>query len=145
MPATKIRTALRATALQADEIFTANADLSSASGKLISASGGYVILANGASNPTPIGVLVGNAASGSPARVRVFGQVNINACPGASALVYGSFITANASGYAATAGNGIVLGRWLSASLAANACPASGVAFINCVTPGSALGIGGAS
>lgn len=146
MPATKLRTALRATKLQADEYFTANADLSAASGLFVMASGGYVKLATGASNPTPIGVLVGNAASGGLARVRVFGQVQLNACPGGSAMVFGSFITANASAYGATSGCAIVLGRSLmAASAAANACPSEITAFINCITPGSALGTNGAS
>ena len=58
-----------------DETFIADANLSTCQYRFVTvaSTAGYVTGANGASNPTPIGVLQNAPALGEIARVRVFG------------------------------------------------------------------------
>ena len=101
---------------------------------------GEVVLATGASNPAPLGVIQNLPAPGQPARVRVFGISTMIACtPATCNLLNGTYISAGSNGAACAAGAlGVVLGRWLSASIASGACTATGCAFINCAGFGSA-------
>ena len=92
---------------------------------------GEVILGTGASLPVPLGVLQNSPTAGQPARVRIFGVSTLTACPAACQLIPGTFITSGSLGAACAAGAlGIVLGRWLSASVSASTV--SGCAFVNC-------------
>ena len=94
---------------------------------------GEVILSTGGSNPAPLGVLQNSPTAGQPARVRLFGISSMNASPGACNLKSGTFITSASTGTACAAGlTGVALGRWLSASTAADVTDNSGCAFINC-------------
>ena len=102
---------------------------------------GNVKLSTGGSNPTPLGVLQNAPVAGQPARVRIFGISSMNASPGACNIALGSFITSSSTGTACLAtctGAGTALGRWLSASTAADITNGTGCAFINCAAFGAA-------
>jgi hypothetical protein len=120
-----------------DENFLADGSLASNQFYFVipSSATGYVQLGNGASNPTPIGVLQNAPASGGLARVRVFGSTCLAVVtPSGCGLAYGRFITASTVGQGvptASETGGIVLGRWLDAGVAA-ASGTTGKAFVNC-------------
>jgi hypothetical protein len=96
---------------------------------------GYVTVGNGASNPTPIGVLQNSPSQGQEARVRVLGFTKVKAItPSGCGLAYGRFISASTEGQAvpqASETGVALLGRWLDTGLAVSSC-AYGMAFVNC-------------
>jgi hypothetical protein len=120
-----------------DETFLADADLSSCQYRFVTVgtTAGTVVGANGASNPTPIGVLQNSPASGGVARVRVFGTTCVVAVtPSGCGLAYGRYFTASTVGQAvpsASETGGIALGRWLDTGLAVS-LSTIGKAFVNC-------------
>ncbi len=139
MPGTKERRTFRAAGgLQADEIFTAAVSLASSQYFFVTAGSitGEVVIATGASNPAPLGVLQNTPAAAGKAIVRVFGRTSIAASPNACDLRFGRFVTAasNGAGLASVDNACTVLGRWLSAS---TAVAATGTAFVNCIVPGA--------
>ena len=136
MAGQNFRTPVRALAgFVADEYFIAATDLSgSGQFRFVSAGSvsGEVVLATGASNPVPLGVLQNAPTAGLPARVRMFGKSTVTACPAACILIPGTLISSASLGTACATGLlGISLGRWLSASLSGSST--TGEAFINCV------------
>lgn len=135
MAAQNFRTTVRALAgFVWDEVFTAATDLSANQYRFVSPGSvnGEVILSTGASNPIPWGVLQNAPTAGQPARVRLAGKTTLTACPAACLLIPGTLITSGSSGTACAAGAlGIVLGRWLSASISASST--TGEAMINTI------------
>ena len=143
MAATQFRTKLRALAgLVVDEYFVAAANFSGCVYHFVAPGSvqGEVILATGASNPMPLGVIQNEPAALGLARVRVFGVTTLTGCPAACNLTYGLFITSNSAGTACAAGSvaAPILGRWLSASVLSSGSTTTGCAFINCAAFGSA-------
>lgn len=136
MAGQNVRTRLRALGgFTADEFFVAAVDLSvSGVGRWVSPGSvaGEVILATGASNPIPWGVLQNSPTAGKPARVRMFGRSTVTACPGACWLKPGTLITSGSIGEITPGVGGaciVTLGRWLTASTAASST--TGEAFLN--------------
>ena len=127
MAAQNFRTNVRALAgFVWDEVFTAATDLSgSGQFRFVSPGSinGEVILATGASNPAPLGILQNAPTATQPARVRIMGRSTVTACPGACWLLPGTFITSGSIGHT-TPGPGsaciVIYGRWLSASISAS-------------------------
>src|SRR3990167_2696556 len=136
MAGQNVRTKLRALGgFVADEMFTAAVNLSvSGLGRWVSPGSvaGEVILATGASNPIPWGVLQNAPTAGKPARVRMFGRSTVTSCPAACWLKPGTLITAGSIGEITPGPGGaciVTLGRWLTASLSASAT--TGEVFLN--------------
>lgn len=103
----------------ADLTFKADVDLDGVQYYFVRASStaGNVQVANGASNPTPVGILQNAPKAGQEARVRVLGPTKVFAVTDSSnALAYGRYATVNASGQAAGVASetGVAVGRWLS-------------------------------
>lgn len=120
-----------------DMSFTADTDLTSSIYRFVipASTAGKVTIANGASNPTPLGVLQNSPSAGQEARVRVIGPTKVVAItPSGCALAYGRFISGSDTGQAvpqASETGVVILGRWLDAALAVSSC-VIGQAFINC-------------
>lgn len=119
-----------------DAPFLADVDLTSYQYFFVipASTAGYVKLATGASNPTPLGVLQNSPSQGQEARVRVIGFTKVKAvAPSGCGLAYGRFISASIGGHAVpqAADDAAVLGRWLDTGLAVSSC-VIGMAFINC-------------
>jgi len=120
-----------------DASFTAAVDLTLVQYYFVRAGSvaGEVAIANGASNPTPLGVLQNAPSPGQEARVRVLGFSKVFAVTGGTCGIgYGRFITVNASGQAiptATEAGSAVMGRWLDTGAPVSASR-FGQAFINC-------------
>jgi hypothetical protein len=119
-----------------DMSFTSDEDLTAKQYRFVipASTAGKVMIANGASNPTPLGVLQNSPSAGQEARVRVIGPtklevVNASGC----GLAYGRFVTSSSvgQGISQASENVVVLGRWLDTAVALSAC-AIGQAFINC-------------
>jgi hypothetical protein len=88
-----------------DETFSASGDLSGYQYRFVALSTGgdrSVILATGASNPLPIGVLQNAPESGQAAAVRILGITQVYASA-ASAITPGMHLTATTTGYAVKA------------------------------------------
>lgn len=120
-----------------DEPFLADVDLSTCQYRFVipASTAGYVKGGNGASNPTPIGVLQNAPALGEIARVRVFGSTRLAVVtPSGCGLAYGRYLTASTVGQGvptASETGGTVLGRWLDTGLAVSSSTI-GKAFVNC-------------
>lgn len=106
MPATKIRTPLRAVGLIWDEPFKAGVDLSNACAlyKWVQPGSifGEVVPATGASNPYPLGILQNQPSPQGSARVRVMGKSLLATCMGPSSLNNGGWVTAGSGGLGVT-------------------------------------------
>lgn len=129
----KYRHPLRAAAgLRADEIFTAAQSFSGSPYRWVTPGSiyGEVVLATGASNGTPIGVIQNTPAAGEPAKVRVFGKSIVAASPGACNLNHGTFITVGSHANALASTCGLVLARWAGSQVLSGAGGVYGEAFI---------------
>lgn len=116
--------------------FKADADYSAACAqyKFVSPASTYgnVIVATGASNPAPIGVLVNSPSQNHAAEVSVLGTVWVGACVNACILRPGRFITVGSHGYAepvATAGGSPVCGRWVGPSVSSGSAIGEAIFF----------------
>lgn len=122
-----------------DDVFTADTNLSAAQYYFVmpASTAGYVKLANGASDPAPLGVLQNAPTAGQPALVRLFGLTNLVVkTPSGCALAYGRFITASDVGQGApqaTETGTPIIGRWLDTGVAVSSS-STGKAFI--LSPG---------
>ena len=129
-----------------DEIFTAAESLtgkryySVAPGSIA----GEVIAATGASNPAPIGVLQNAPGAATKAYVRIFGVTKLTGCAATCDIRNGRFIRSSSVGAAevpASAGGGVIQGRWLSASVATNASGLATKAFVDCMSLGGVCAV----
>lgn len=84
----------------ADIAFTADVDLTLKQYYFVTAAStsGYVKVANGASNPTVLGVLQNSPSAGGAAQVRVYGFSKIVAENGTCNLQFGTFATSGSDG-----------------------------------------------
>lgn len=120
-----------------DEPFLADVSLATCQYRFVvpASTAGYVTGANGASNPTPLGVLQNAPAAGEIARVRVFGSTClVVVTPSGCGLAFGRFISASTVGQGvptACETGGPILGRWIDTGLAVSSST-TGKAFINC-------------
>jgi hypothetical protein len=122
MPATKIRTPLKAAGLVWDEFFKAGVDMSNACalyhwvqpGSIF----GEVVPATGASNPYPLGILYNQPAPQANARVRVMGKALMATCMGASPLNNGGWVTAGSGGLGSTPAACMANARYAGSGLA---------------------------
>ena len=99
-----------------DAPFIADADLTGKQYYWVTAAStaGYVKLATGASNPTPLGILQNSPSAGQEARVRLLGPSKAYAAVGTCNLTIGNMVTAASTGEAVSVtGYGTVNGRWL--------------------------------
>ena len=83
----------------------------------VASTAGNVKVANGASNPAPLGVLQNAPSAGQEARVRLFGSTKVFAItPAGSGIGYGRYVTVSTSGNAipqATEAGSPIVGRWI--------------------------------
>ena len=118
-----------------NELFTADVDLSSYQYYFVqpASTAGKVMLATGASNPTPLGVLQNTPTQGKLAQVKLAGLTKLYIkTPSGCGLAYGRFITASDTGQGApqaTETGTPIAGRWLDVSVAA-ASSSTGLALI---------------
>lgn len=99
-----------------DAPFLADADLTTKQYYFVTAAStaGYVKLATGASNPTPLGILQNSPSAGQEARVRLLGPSKVYAAVGSCNLNVGNMIVAASTGEAVSVtGYGTVNARWL--------------------------------
>ncbi len=86
--------------------FSASGDLSTALYKFVkpATTAERVLLANGGSNPAPLGVLQNNPRSGEEAAVRVFGVTQVYGSSACGNIGYGDWLTSGSDGQAVLAG-----------------------------------------
>lgn len=84
----------------------------------VASTAGYVKIATGASNPTPLGILQNSPSAGQEARVRLLGPSKSIGANAACNLAYGTMVVSGSGAQSETAnGFGLVNGRWLSANV----------------------------
>ena len=148
MPATKIRTALRATGFVWDEYFKAGVDMSATCAlyKWVQPGSifGEVVPATGGSNPYPLGVLQNSPTAGSLARVRFMGKSLLATCMAACSLNNGGWITAGSAGVGIAAPCTLANARYAGSGLASALVPLQyadvyllGPSFSTCVSTAS--------
>ena len=145
MPAQKFRNPVKAAAgATIDEIFKANADLSTCQFRFVTlnAVDGEVIGATGASNPAPIGVLQNTPTASQSAVVRFFGRSQLTVPATACTLQRGSFVSSTGCGGGIHSGaSGMIFGRVVSGSVASGAA-GSLIVLLNTITPSGSLNSG---
>jgi hypothetical protein len=120
-----------------DELFKADVSLAAYQYYFVTVAStpGNVKLANGASEPAPVGVLQNAPALGEAARVRMFGITQLAVVtPAGCGLAYGRFISCSTVGQGvptACETGGPIMGRWFGANVAA-ASSSTDKAFVNC-------------
>ena len=137
MPVTERREVFFTNGATIDELFTADVNLSTCQFRFVmpASTAGYVTGGNGASNPTPLGVLQNAPVAGGVARVRMFGMTQlVVVTPSGCGLAYGRFLTASTVGQGvptASETGGNVVGRWLDTGVAVSSS-SIGKALVNC-------------
>lgn len=129
MPATKMRTALRAVGLVWDEFFKAAVDMSAACAayKFVqpgSISGEVTFCNFTAGCPLPLGVLQNSPTAGCQARVRLMGRSPVAACFTACGFNFGTFVNVGSAATAIPSTCSTAVGRW-SASNTSSASTAA--------------------
>jgi hypothetical protein len=145
MPAQKFRNPVTAArGLKVDEVFKANADLSTCQYRFVALGTveGEVIGATGASNPAPIGVLQNAPTASQKAIVRLFGRTQLTVPATACTLTRGYYVSSTGCGGGAyTGASGMIFGRVISGSVA-SATAGSLIVMLNTITPSGSLNAG---
>lgn len=148
MPATKIRTALKAVGLVWDEFFTAGVTFASCPYRWVmpGSIAGEVVPATGASLGTPLGIIQNTPGPQGQARVRMMGKSLMAACMTTCNLIPGTWVVAGSHAGGVPSVCGLANARWAgSITLSASTANWGGYGEVYLQGPSFSTCIGGAS